>query len=240
MQKIKSFPNLAKSILVLCWTYLGNFFADLVVSLLFLLIFGKNFSNSTPLQALYLLFNYSLALFLIIFLPPRLIKSQLKKSELGINKYPTYTDIGLAPVAFIAYYILSTLLMKFFTLFSWFDVEESQDVGFSFAYGVGDKILVFLALVLVAPIAEELIFRGFLYGKLRKFIKGKLSLFLSIILTSLLFAFMHGQWNVGVSVFILSVIFCLLREVTGTIYSGIFLHIIKNAVAFFLVFVLGI
>ncbi|MBQ2637586.1 CPBP family intramembrane metalloprotease, partial [Candidatus Saccharibacteria bacterium] len=59
-------------------------------------------------------------------------------------------------------------------------------------------------------------------------------------ITSVLFAIMHGQWNVGVNVFAMSIVLCLLREMNGTIYSGILLHILKNGVAFVLLYILNI
>ena len=67
--------------------------------------------------------------------------------------------------------------------------------------------------------------------------RGKIAL--AIILTSLLFAIMHRQWNVGLNVFALSVILCLFREITGTIYAGIIVHMLKNAIAFYLLYIVG-
>ena len=93
-----------------------------------------------------------------------------------------------------------------------------------------------MALVIIAPIMEELLFRGWLYGKLRL----KIPKVAAIVTTSLLFGLVHMQWNVGVNVFAMSVVLCALREVTGTIYAGILTHMIKNGVAFYLLFVLGI
>ena len=101
-----------------------------------------------------------------------------------------------------------------------------------------------MILVVVAPIAEELIFRGWLYGKLRLLLSSKLSnnasMILSIILVSVLFGMVHMQWNVGVNVFALSVVLCGLREITGTIYAGILAHMLKNGIAFYLLYILGI
>ena len=93
-----------------------------------------------------------------------------------------------------------------------------------------------IALVFIAPIAEEIIMRGWLYGKLR----SRLPLPLAIVLTSILFGFLHGQWNVGVGVFALSLVLCSLREITGTIWSGILLHILSNGIAFYLLYIGGV
>ena len=41
------------------------------------------------------------------------------------------------------------------------------------------------------------------------------------------------------NVFALSVALCVLREITGTIYAGILTHMIKNGVAFYLLYVMG-
>ena len=61
----------------------------------------------------------------------------------------------------------------------------------------------------------------------------------AVLITSLVFGVMHFQWNVGVNVFALSVVLCVMREVTGTIYAGILLHMLKNGVAFYLLYVMG-
>ena len=95
-------------------------------------------------------------------------------------------------------------------------------------------------LVVVAPVVEELIFRGWLYGKMREATHGKFRTWVAIglpmLLVSLLFGLVHGQWNVGVVVFAMSLVMCALREITGTIYAGMLVHMLKNAVAFMLLF----
>ena len=96
--------------------------------------------------------------------------------------------------------------------------------------------MAFISLVVIAPIAEEIIFRGWLYGKLR----ARLSLIPAVLLTSILFGAVHGQWNVGVNVFVMSIVMCLQREITGTVYSGIILHMLKNGIAFYLLYIIGI
>ena len=96
-------------------------------------------------------------------------------------------------------------------------------------------MVAFVALVILAPVTEELIFRGFLYGKLR----SRLSAIPAIILVSVLFGVLHGQWNVGIIVGLMSVFMCLAREITGTIYAGILLHMIRNGVAFYVLYVMG-
>ena len=62
----------------------------------------------------------------------------------------------------------------------------------------------------------------------------------AILLVSILFGVVHLQWNVGVNVFATSVVLCLMREVTGTVYAGILLHMLKNGIAFFLLYVLNV
>ena len=142
------------------------------------------------------------------------------------------------------YLILAAGLVALFSLFPWFNAGEVQEVGFSYYVTGGDRLVAFLTLVVVAPIAEEIIFRGWLYGRMRegllKKVSNKTSTVISIFLVSLLFGIVHLQWNVGVNVFALSLVLCALREVTGTIHAGILLHMLKNGIAFYLLFVMGI
>ena len=184
---------------------------------------------------------YALALFLIIWAPIKFFKKKpLSRKNLGLDDLPTWTDLGLAPVGFIVYLILASILVAIFQKFPFFDADQAQELGYQMLNNGFDRIVAFFALCIIAPIAEELIFRGWLYAKLRTKIPGKkLSLILSILLVSVLFGLLHGQWNVGVNVFAMSIVLCVLREITGTIYSGILLHILKNTVAFILVYIVG-
>jgi membrane protease YdiL (CAAX protease family) len=137
-------------------------------------------------------------------------------------------------VGFVAYFFLAgVLVMIFAAVFDWFDAEQVQDVGYELGIVGWERVLAFVALVVVAPVAEEVIFRGWLYGKVR----ARAGFWVAALVVSGLFGLMHGQWNVAVNVFAMSMVMCALREVTGTIYAGVFLHMLKNGVAFYFLFV---
>jgi membrane protease YdiL (CAAX protease family) len=177
---------------------------------------------------------YSILLVLVIAVPWLAYKQKTSWRELGMNSWPTWLDILLSPAAFIVYMIGAALLAGIAQqVLPWFDLSQEQDVGFNNLITQTDFIVAFLALVIVAPIVEEVIFRGYLYGKLRM----RLGIVMSALIVSVLFGLAHGQWNVGINVFVMSLVMCGLREVTGSIWSGVILHIIKNAIAYYLLFV---
>lgn len=232
-------------LLLLVWVAASVIIAQLIVGYLMLWIIGReNLAQPVP-TAIYSALSYIVALGFILFVTPKIIKKKKEsRDDLGLRGLPTWTDIGLAPVGFIVSTLLAAGLVAIFNLFPWFDAEQAQEVGFN-TYVVGlDRIVAFIILVVIAPIAEEIIFRGFLYGKVRAILSKKMSdlasMLISIFLVSLIFGIIHLQWNVGVNVFALSVVLCGLREITGTIYAGILTHMIKNGIAFYLLYVLGI
>lgn len=208
-----------------------------LISIIFTSIFHNNI-DSPIIFAVYSLFYYGLSVFVIVFLPQKLSKKNPKKKpSLGLKRLPNFSDFALSPIALIIYMLLAVLMSALFSLFPWYNANQAQDLGLNPYMNHIELISTFFALAVIAPIAEEIIFRGWLYDKLRKTIPGKLSILISIILVSTLFGLIHGQLNVAVNVFALSVIACLLREITGSIYAGIYLHIIKNIIAFLLVYV---
>lgn len=228
--------------------------SQLLVGYIMVFILGPtNFARTIPM-AIYSALSYILATVFVVVVPRKIYrrwvlkdtsargKGELKK-EIGLTGLPTWTDLGLAPIAFIVSLLLAAGLVWLFSLFPWFNAEEVQSVGFN-TYTAGlDRIIAFIVLVVIAPIFEEIIFRGWLYGRIRKMLSGKMAEIAGIILAnflvSLLFGIVHLQWNVGVNVFALSVVLCALREITGTIHAGIITHMIKNGVAFYLLYVLG-
>ena len=235
-------------ILALCaWVLISVIAAQVVVGNLLIFAIGSKELSKPVWTAIFSALVYLLAMALIIFIPPKLIKKinlKTSRKELGLTETPTWTDIGLAPVGFVVSLILAAGLVAIFSLFPWFNAEEAQDVGFNLFMSGGDKVIAFLTLVVVAPIAEEIIFRGWLYGKIREYlhlrVPEKVGVGVSILVVSALFGLVHFQWNVGVNVFALSVVLCAMREVTGTIYAGILTHMIKNGIAFYLLYVIGI
>ncbi len=89
-----------------------------------------------------------------------------------------------------------------------------------------------LAAVLVAPICEEIFFRGFLLMGLR----NNMPTWLAILLTSLVFAFAHLSPGSFVLLFILAIFLGILRVTTNSLWPGIILHALNNALGFIVVF----
>lgn len=175
---------------------------------------------------------YLLMLALVISIP--YAKKMVSWVSLGFTRLLNWSDIGLALAGYIVYFVAvlgATFVIT--KLIPGFSANQSQDLGFTTLYGV-ERLLGFVVLVVVAPIVEETIFRGFLYGKLRE---SRMPMWPAILTVSALFGLAHGQWNVGIGTFILSIVLCYLREATGSVWAGILVHMINNAIAFTLLFV---
>lgn len=250
------------AIAAMLWIVASIIVAQYIVGFLMIMIIGQEeFLNPLP-TAIFSALSYILAFLMIILLPPLFNKLFEKRPNhtkenkgkiktrfvsmrnLGIDKWVTWTDIGLSIGGIVVYFILAAILLSIFSIFPWFNAEQAQNIGFNTNLYGFERMLAFLTLVVVAPIAEELIFRGYLYGKMReKFsqVTSEIwSVIISALLVSIVFGIVHMQWNVGVNVFAMSLVACALREYTGTIYAGILLHMIKNGLAFYFLFVLGI
>ncbi len=216
------------------WVGLCLYASQWVLAIIFRLILSDYTLKQPLTQLIYSAAAYVLCLLLTIFLPWKVLKIKTNRDELGLRGLPTWTDILLAPIGYIVFMLVSMLFMALMqAILPSVDWDQEQNVGFNSLYGSAQLLQGFIALVILAPIAEEIIFRGWLYGKLR----ARMSALPAIFIVSLLFGIMHGQWNVGVTVFVMSIAMCLLRELTGTIWAGILLHMIKNGLAFYLLYV---
>jgi membrane protease YdiL (CAAX protease family) len=177
---------------------------------------------------------YVLTLTVVMGIPWLVRRRTTTKTDVGLSRMPSWQDIVLAPAGFLLYLLASGVTVYLAgRLMPWFDGMQTQQVGFDNLTQQYEFMLAFITLVVIAPIAEEMLFRGYLYGKLRKTIP----VWGAILITSVLFGVVHGQWNVGIDVFVLSVMACILREVTGSIWAGILLHMIKNGLAFYILFI---
>lgn len=247
-----------KIVFALVWVVASVLFSQLIIGSLMVFVLGKGIERPVW-TAVYSALSYALSFLLIAFVPPLIITKRrgLSKNKdtkillekpnrvaLGLKGLPTWTDIGLTLAGFIAYLLFAAIVTAIFSAFPWFNVEEAQELEFDTLIFGFDRVVAFITLVVVAPIMEELIFRGWLYDKLRRILNDGLSnamsMIISILLVSVLFGVLHMQWNVGINVFALSVILCGLREITGTVYAGILVHMLKNGIAFYLLFILGI
>lgn len=241
-----SFSKLAKkrwvaaavaSIGLLAWVVVGFFGAQVLVlfgwPVLASIVPAIDTLSETVTQFILTALVYLFTLIIVIG-GVFLLRQRITKAELGVDKAPSWLDVLLAPAIFVGYLIVSSLVvLAASNLVPGFDVQQTQEIGFNNIAGQADLFVVFIALVVVAPIAEEVLFRGYLYGKLRSYT----GIIVATLLTSALFGAVHLQWNVAVDTFILSLAMCGLREITGSIWAGTLVHMLKNGLAFFLIFI---
>ncbi|HVV72695.1 MAG TPA: HAD-IA family hydrolase, partial [Verrucomicrobiae bacterium] len=90
--------------------------------------------------------------------------------------------------------------------------------------------LLWVALLVAAPIAEETLFRGFLFVGI---LHSRLGPIGAITITSLVWALIHVQYDAyGVStVFVTGLLLGLVRLSTGSLYATVFLHFLMNLIA---------
>lgn len=116
--------------------------------------------------------------------------------------------------------------LLFAILYGLLIVEPEQE---DIAEGFGAIPVQVLLIVFLAPISEELCFRGMLYGGLRE----KLPRVAAALLAGLFFGVLHAFTGITAvpPLAVFGFLLCLLYEKTGSIVPGILLHMLNNSVA---------
>lgn len=179
---------------------------------------------------------------LVYFFIKKIRRTSLK--AIGVVM-PRGRDIVYA-LAGLGVYFLSyiPLMLAIKAVFPGLDMDQKQELGFNFGAAGPELLIIFVSLVILPPLAEEFLVRGFLYTGIRT----KLKPILAGIITSLIFAMAHLQWGSGkpllwlaaIDTFVLSMVLVYLRQKTGSLWPGIGLHFIKNGIAFVVLFILKI
>ena len=92
-------------------------------------------------------------------------------------------------------------------------------------------LFLFLAVVIVAPIGEEIVFRGFLQKFLENYWKD---ITRAVLVTSLFFAMIHFNPYWTIQIYLLGVVLGFLAWKTKSVVPSIILHSINNGVAYLL------
>ncbi len=194
----------------------------------------QSIDQSASAQFLYILLAEGASIATVLGLVRR---HGLSWSAIGLGRKITWRDIKLAVAGFFAFYGLVVIASVLLTLLiPSFDINQTQDVGFNYLSTPLDQIIALIALVLLPPIGEEILMRGYLYSGLRM----RMRFWSALLITSLLFGAAHLSssvngtlWAAGVDTFVLSVVLVYLRERTGALYAPIMVHGLNNLVAFF-------
>lgn len=161
--------------------------------------------------------------------------------QLGLTTV-RWRHVGYAVVGVISYLLLYVVVVSLVkVLIPSLDLEQKQNLGFNDPTSAIQLGAVFVTLVVLPPLVEELVFRGFIYGGLR----SRFNVVSATIVTSVLFAVGHLQfgnsapllWVAAIDTFVLSVVMCYVRERTGSIIPTIFMHALKNLIAFYFLYI---
>lgn len=207
---------------------------ELVLSVLGSPASADFFNQSIAAQFFYILIAEMLAVGLVLNI---LKRRQLSLASIGLGRRPNPRDLLSGAVGFVIFYGL--LVVAFMTaafLIPGFDINQQQNVGFEGIKSGTDEAIALLALVVLPPLGEEVLIRGYLYSGLRY----RWRFMPALLVTSVFFGVAHLElgaggplvWAAALNTFVLSVVLVYLRERTGALYAGILVHMLNNLAAF--------
>jgi membrane protease YdiL (CAAX protease family) len=197
----------------------------------------QSLNDSIAGQFVFILIAEGLAAWLVLWIVRR---RGLNLATIGLGRRPQIKDLYKALAGFGVFYVLLIMAGLLVNSLSPELVNQKQNIGFSNITNGTENLLAFISLVILPPLGEEVLVRGYLYSGLRrvwKFVPALLA-------TSLFFGVAHLElgsgtplvWAAAIDTFLLSVVLVYLREKTGALYAGMLVHMLNNLLAF-LVFI---
>lgn len=138
---------------------------------------------------------------------------------LSIRKIKWSTFFGV-----IAFTMASSPLVTLVNLASQLFVENTVTENSTQFLSLHPLLLIFFVGVL-APVCEEVVFRGAIFGGMKK--EG--NVFKAIMASGFLFGLLHMNINQASYAFVIGILLGFLVEATGSIFSSVLFHVLVNA-----------
>ncbi|HYB31318.1 MAG TPA: type II CAAX endopeptidase family protein [Solirubrobacteraceae bacterium] len=162
------------------------------------------------------------------------LQSRPKPSDFGYRLIPIALGVGAFFLAATGYYVVTAVYQAIVNLHGTDKLPSDLGLGTSTAALVGVAIFV----CVIAPIAEEFFFRGFIFGSLRRWhikILGRdIGTWVAAVLTGILFGLAHtgsASSEFLIPLGFLGFVLCLVRWKTGSLYPCMALHSVNNSLA---------
>ncbi len=194
---------------------------------------GSSLSHPTPAVSLIgdVLFDAGFVLAALYFAR---LHSRVRPSDFGFRAVAVGRAVGGVLAAGITYYVVTAIYASLLHLHGNEKLPKELGVGSGTAALVGASIFV----CVIAPIAEEFFFRGFIFGALRRMrieVAGRqLGTWVAAIITGILFGLAHtgsASSRYLIPLGFLGFVLCLLRWRTRSLYPCMALHSINNSLA---------
>jgi uncharacterized protein len=162
------------------------------------------------------------------------VRFRARPADFGFRRVGVGLGVGAVVVAAISYYVLTGVYASLVNLHGSDKLPSELGVSTSTAALVGATVFV----CVIAPMAEEFFFRGFVFGALRRMrirVAGRdVGVWVAAILTGILFGLAHtgsaaSQYLIPLG--FLGFVLCLVRWRTGSLYPCMALHSLNNSLA---------
>lgn len=155
---------------------------------------------------------------------------------IGLGRRPKPRDVLYAGGGFLIFFVILIITGVILNIVSPELTKQQQNIGFKNIDSGAENLLAFISLVLLPPLGEEILVRGYLFSGLRRVWR----LWPAILTASFIFGIAHLEagggkplvWAAAINTFLLSVVLCWLRERTGALYASMLVHMANNLVAF--------
>ena len=155
---------------------------------------------------------------LLIFWLVFLIRKKKFTKEVGLRRFPVK---GILPIAILAacFNVITSVIVSYFPWpQSWMDSYMANSSA------IDGSLMAWLTAVLMAPVLEEIVFRGLMYTRLKK----GLPVIAAAIVTSLAFGIAHGTIIWAIYTFIFSMVLIWVFEKFQSLGACIVLHMAYN------------
>lgn len=127
----------------------------------------------------------------------------------------------------IVFYILVPFLINF--IYILFDKKgfDSEVLKYTSTFAKDLSVLGIINIIIMAPLCEEIFFRGFIFSKLRSVHKP----IIAILLSSLFFSIVHGTFVQQSTVWVNGIVYSYFYYKTGNLRMSILAHFLNNLIS---------